>query len=163
MVGAVFLILIGITGFVLALKDSLPSVKPSSAKSKMEVDAKAFVAPIIAIESAIAHGNPNLKSVDDLDRVEIHASKGIYKLITSKGFAEIQVDAMSGEVLKTGIRNDQLFENIHDLRFFHPSLRTYVLPVVAVMLVTLGGTGLSIYITPIWRRRKFKQQSRNAD
>lgn len=161
-VGALSLILIGFTGFFLALKDQFPSIKPPSEKSKVEIDLHKFVSPAVAIDVAIASNHPNIKSDKDLDRVEIHASKGIYKLISKEGFAELQVDAMTGELLKTGVRNDQLLENIHDLRFFHPSLRTYLLPVIAVILVTLGITGLCIYITPIMRRRKFKAQTRES-
>jgi len=98
----------------------------------------------------------------DVDRLEYHAKKNVYKILAKTGYDEVQIDGTSGKVLSVGKRNDQMFEDIHDLSFFHPVLRETALPVIAVILFVLGTSGVTMYFVPIARRRRFQREQHRA-
>lgn len=162
LVGALFLILIALTGFILALKDVISGVKPPTAKGS-EVAGLHEVVPVsVALDAAFAQGIPELKGPDDVDRFEYHAGKNVFKVLSAEGYHEVQVDGKTGEVVSVGLRNDQRFEDIHDLRAFHPSLRELVLPVVAVILFVLGVSGVVMFFVPVVRRAKFRREQKRS-
>ena len=154
--GSLFLILIAVTGFFLALKRIVPGIRPPTLKGSVKTIEQA-VHPTAAVEAAVSAGLSGLSNVSDIDRFEIHMDKGVYKIISKTNFHEVQVDMGTGQVLGVGTRNDQLIENIHDLSFIEPRLRETLLPVVALALFALGASGLSIYFVPILRRRKHRR------
>jgi uncharacterized iron-regulated membrane protein len=159
--GSLFLILIALTGFFLALKRIIPGIRPATLKGSVTAVEQA-VHPTSAVEAAVSMGLSGLSSASDVDRFEIHMDKGVYKVIAKTNFHEVQVDMGTGKVLGVGTRNDQLIENIHDLSFIDPSLRETLLPVVALALFTLGASGLAIYIVPILRRRKHRRSAQTG-
>lgn len=159
LVGSLFLILIGITGFVLALKSVVPSIRIPTQKGTEIASPAELIHPSLAFEAAFSQGIPELKSVDDVDRFELHAGKNVYKIHSKEGYHEVQVDAGTAKVLSVGKRNDQFMEDVHDLSFFHPTLRETLLPVVAVCLTLLGFSGLVIYFIPVIRRAKHKKKA----
>lgn len=156
--GSLFLILIALTGFVLALKSVLPGVRPPTRGGSHEGAFGQFLHPDQAVQAAIGAGLPGLQSLEDVDRLEIHAGKGIYKVLSKEGYHEVQVDGGSGKVLSISRRNDQLMEDIHDLSILHPVLRITLLPVVAAVLLLLGISGVVMYFTPVLRRARHKRQ-----
>lgn len=155
---SVFLALIAFTGFLLAIKKKANWIQPPTQKGE-KVEQLREVASIDQIAAAaLALGLPELKTHDDIDRFEFHVSKNTFKITSKEGFREVQVEAKTGKVLSTGTRNDQMFEKIHDLSFFHPSLHEWVLPVVAVSLFVLGISGVIMFSVPIFRRWKYRRK-----
>ncbi len=158
LVCALFLLIISGTGLFLALKSRFDWIRPPT-QTGSEVGSLAEIVPVSrVVEAAFGAGYPELRSRDDIDRVEYHASKNVFKVHSKKGYREVQVCGGTGRVLATGQRNDQLLENIHDLRFFHPVLRETLLPVVAVGLFGLSCSGVVIALVPIVRRARFRRQ-----
>lgn len=157
LVGSLFLILIAVTGFLLALKGVIGGIRPPTEKGIKIDSLAAAVHPNVAVQSAFSKGLPGLTKLDHVDRFEFHADKGVYKILSKEGYHEVQVDAGTGDVLAVGRRNDQMFEDIHDLSFLHPALRETVLPVVAALLFSLGCTGLVMYFVPVFRRAKHRK------
>jgi uncharacterized iron-regulated membrane protein len=157
--GSLFLVVIAVTGFLLALKRSVPGIRPPTLQGSVQELGRA-VHPQVAVDAAIGVGLPGLSDASDVGRFEIHADKGVYKVQSKKGYHEVQIDMGTGEVVGAGRRNDQLIEDIHDLSFVHPALRETLLPVVALALFALGASGLFIYAVPILRRLKHRRTSR---
>lgn len=158
LIGALFLILISVTGFALALKSIVPAIKAPTQKGAKIDSPRDLVHPHVVMTSAFGVGLPELAEPKHIDRLELHNSKNIYKVTSKEGYHEVQIDGATGKVLSVSKRNDQLLENIHDLSFFNESFRVYILPIVALMLFILGVSGLVIYFTPIFRRIQFKRQ-----
>lgn len=155
LVNAAFLMLMAITGFVLAIKKQNPSIQPETSKGTPIEAASQLALPSKIAEGAFSAGDPHIKSLDDVHRFELHVSKGIYKVTSKEGYREVQVDATTGEVLSQGQRNDIFFEQIHDMSFFGEGWHGYVLPAVAVSLFLLGFSGVIMFFVPIYRRWKF--------
>lgn len=152
LLGSLFLVLIAVTGFLLALKRRFVWIQPPTAQGTLANDFS-NAAPLDAITgAALRLGLPELQGPEDIGRMELHSDRGIYKLISERGFHEVQVDAVTAKVLSVGRRNDQLIEAIHDLSFFSPWVRDWVLPIVALVLLGLGLTGIYLFFTPIYRR-----------
>lgn len=156
-ISCLFMILVAGTGLLLAWKKKFDWIQPPTQKGA-KLESAGQVLPVAKIaESVFSAGIPELTSLEDVDRFELHAGKGIFKVTSKEGFHEVQVDASSGEVLSRAQRNDQLFENIHDLSFFNPALRETLLPLVALSLILLGSSGLVLFATPLYRRWQFNR------
>jgi hypothetical protein len=155
-----FLALIAFTGFFLATKGSLGWVRPPEKDGQKIEDYSGVVSVHQAAEAAFAHGLPELRSMADVDRIDYRPGSNVFKVVSNEGYQEIQVDGSSGEVLQVAFRRDQLFEDLHDLSFFTDWLHTYWLPVVAVLLLTLSLTGISIWLTPVIRRARYRASKR---
>lgn len=156
LIGSLFLITISVTGFLLALKGQFTAIKPATTKGT-SVGIADMVHPGVALEAAFAKNLPGLATMKDINRLELHADKNVYKITSKEYFHEVQVDAGTGKVLSVGTRNDQLFENIHDLSFFKPVFRETVLPFIALILFILGTSGVIIYFVPVFRRIKHRK------
>lgn len=155
---AVLLVTIATTGFFLALKRQIPWMRPPERSGTEVANAAEIISVERAADAAFATGNPYLKTMDDVDRVDYRPGDNIFKVVSKKGYQEIQVDGKTGKVLSIGFRTDQLFENIHDFSFFHKEARTYVAPVAATGLMALAITGIIVFVNPILRRRKYRRE-----
>ncbi len=121
-----------------------------------------IIHPAKALEVVFGLGIAELAEAGHVDRLELHLSKNVYKVTSKEGYHEVQVDVASGKILSVGTRNDQLLEDIHDLSYFNPAFRIWVLPVIATLLFALGTTGLYIYFNPIVRRIQFNRSKRHG-
>ncbi|MGE0002833.1 MAG: PepSY domain-containing protein [Fimbriimonadaceae bacterium] len=157
--GSLCMLLLAVTGFFLALKSELEWMRPPTRKLESGQDLAAAIHPSEALNAGLDVGIAQLASLDDVDRFEYHSDAHVYKILSKDGYHEVQVDAANGDVLSVGKRNDQLTEDIHDLRFFHPQLRKFMLPVVAAGLFTLGVTGVVMYFVPVVRRWKYRRKT----
>jgi uncharacterized iron-regulated membrane protein len=159
LIGSLFMILLAVTGFLLALKREIPWMRPTDHRGGKIESLSQAVTLHEAAEAAFALGIPELRSREDIDRIDYRPGRNQFKIISKEGYHEVQVDGLSGEVLSHARRNDQLTEDIHDLSYFNESFRTYVLPLVGIVLFLLGVTGVVIFFTPVVRRRQFKRRT----
>lgn len=158
LVAALFLAIVAVTGFLLATKDTLGWVKPET-KSGEEVSNFAEVVSMETVGDAVfALGIAELKVWKDIERVDYRPSKNVFKVVSEKGYHEVQVDGKTGKVLGVAQRVDQLSEDIHDFSFFAKWMHAYWLPIVAIVLLALAISGVGMYLTPVIRRWKFKKQ-----
>lgn len=162
LVNSLFLLVISCTGLLLALKKRFDWIQPPTNKGE-KIAALNEVAPIGQIAEAVFAANvPELKTMEDVNRFELHVSKNIFKVTSNEGFKEVQVDAKTGEVLSVAQRNDMMFEAIHDMSFIHESLHAWVLPLVAISLFLLGVSGVYMFSVPVFRRWKYRQKQAEA-
>ncbi len=155
-----FLVVISATGFLLAIKGNVDWMRPASQKGGEVSSLSDVVGVGVALESAYGVGLAELKSDKDIDRFEYHSDKNIYKIISTKGYHEVQIDGADGKVLSVGKRNDQLSEDIHDLSFFADAAHAWVLPWVAVCLFFLGLSGVVMFFVPVYRRWQYRKGNR---
>jgi uncharacterized iron-regulated membrane protein len=161
LIGSIFLIVISATGFLLATKGSIGWIRPAE-KDGTEISSLAeVVSNHQAAEAAFALGIPELQTMAHIDRIDYRPKSNVFKVVSKEGYHEVQVDGKTGKVVNKAYRLDQLSEDIHDMSFFHDSLNTYWLPVVALLLLTLGITGVYIFFVPVWRRWKFAKSRKS--
>jgi uncharacterized iron-regulated membrane protein len=157
LIGAFFLAMIAVTGFLLATKDSLGWVKPET-QSGEKVSS---LAPVISLHSAseavFALGIPELRSHTDIERMDYRPEKNVFKIVSQRGYHEVQVCGSTGKVLSVAKRVDQLTEDIHDFRYFADWLHLYWLPVVSGILLGLAMTGIAVYVVPYVRRARYRR------
>lgn len=155
---ALALILIASTGFLLATKDTFGWVKPKTHEGKTFDDLAELITLDAAAQAAFALDIPELRSKDDIERIDYRPEKNVFKIVTHKGYHEVQVDGTTGEVLNVAKRIDQMAEDIHDFRYFSEYLHLFGSPTVAILLFGLGVTGLTIFFVPVVRRWRYKRK-----
>jgi uncharacterized iron-regulated membrane protein len=156
LVGSAFLMVIAVTGFLLAIKGRVEAIRPATRQGGAVVSMAEVAHPERVLAAAYGVGLAELRDVSDVRRFEYHVDKNVYKVLSARGYREVQVDGATGRVLSVGLRNDQRFEDLHDLSLVHPALRSTLLPVVAVLLFGLGASGVAMYFVPIVRRRRHR-------
>lgn len=157
LIGSLFLITISATGFLLATKDTLGWVKPPTHDGSALEHHNEIVSVGHAVESAIALGIEEIRTIHDIERVDYRPDKNVFKIVSHRGYHEVQVDGSTGKVLNVAKRWDQLTEDIHDLRYFALFLRDWWLPIVAILLFTLGLSGVIIFFVPVVRRARYRR------
>jgi uncharacterized iron-regulated membrane protein len=156
-VASLFLIVISVTGFLLATKDTFGWVKPPTHEGQQVGGLSEVVSLDSAAKSAFALGIPELKSREDIERIDYRPEKNVFKIVTHRGYHEVQVCGRTGAVLNVAKRVDQIAEDIHDFSFFEERLKLYGLPLVAILLFALGVSGICIFFVPVIRRWKFNR------
>jgi hypothetical protein len=159
---ALFLLSIALSGFILANKDRWTWIKPATAKGAAPAFTGKLTLAQIAM-AAVGSGHPELRTLDDIDRMELHADKSVVKVRSKGGYGEVQVCAFSGRVLAMGTRWDQFAENVHDLRWISVLLRDWVLPFVAIGLAYMALSGVGMVLVPVIRRRRFLRTQRDEE
>ncbi|MFM9874036.1 MAG: PepSY domain-containing protein [Fimbriimonadaceae bacterium] len=157
LVACLFLMVISFTGFFLAIKGKVGWMRPDT-KSGVGYGLAADLLPVgFVMDSAFAAGFPELAEEKHIDRMEFRAEEGVWKVLSRDGYREVQVDAVTGKILSKGQRNDQLFEDIHDMSFFATFWHEWGLPVVGFLLFWLSLSGVVMFFVPVVRRWKFNQ------
>jgi uncharacterized iron-regulated membrane protein len=148
-----FILLIAVTGTLLALKHNVGAIRTPTERGTRVETHEGVISIQQVIDAAIAVGRPEIQSVEDIDRIDYRPGRNNFKVQSSEGYWEIQVDGTSGEILSSSFRNDHFIETIHDLSFFTTALRDYWLPVVGVGLTALSLTGYWMILV-VWKRQR---------
>lgn len=160
--GSLFLLLISVTGFLLATKGTFGWVRPPE-RAGAPVDALSEVVSVDrAATAAFALGLPELTARDHIDRIDYRPASNVFKIVSKRGYHEVQVCGATGTVLQVAKRVDQLAEDLHDLSFLHSGLHAYWLPVVAVLLLYLSASGIAMFSTPVLRRWRYRRKVRGS-
>ncbi|MFQ3588515.1 MAG: PepSY-associated TM helix domain-containing protein [Fimbriimonadaceae bacterium] len=159
---SIALLLISATGFLLAIKARVDWIRPAERTGTLSDAPSTVVGVEAAMAAAFAQGIPELASPADVDRVDYRPKRNVYKVVSRRGYHEVQVDGANGEVLQVARRNDQFIEDLHDLSFFGEPLHRWVLPVVGAGLFALSLSGVVIYSVPVVRRMRFRRSGRSA-
>lgn len=163
LVACLFLMVISFTGFFLAIKGKLDWMRPKTQTGGEYASVSDLVPVGLVMEAAFLADYAELQKLEDIDRLEYHAEDRVWKVLSKKGYREVQIDAVSGEILSKGQRNDQMFEDLHDMSFFAKFWHEWGLPVVGFLLFWLSLSGVIMFFVPVVRRWKFKKgQKSNA-
>lgn len=152
---AAFLLLIAVTGFLLLLKKEYSWIQPPTQEAERVPMASplAFLTIEDAWKKVQAQGHPDFESHEDIDRIDVRPAKRIYKFRSKHNHTEIQVDAVTGKVLSVATRRSDFLESLHDGSWFAKPVHDYLMPLVAICLAFLVGSGLWLWVRPILSRR----------
>lgn len=158
LLASLFLLTIGVTGFLLATKGTFGWIRPPERDGQPVDSPSEIISVDRAMTAAFGIGLAALANPSHIDRVDYRPKRNVFKILSKEGYHEVQVCGKTGEVLQVASRNDQLAEDVHDLSFFREELHAYLLPLVAVCLVYLSASGIAMFFTPIVRRMKFNRK-----
>lgn len=151
---AIPVIIILITGILLLLKKDVAWIQPPSQKGSSKA-LKLTFDEILEVVSKVP--NVNLKSWDDINRLDVRPKKGLIKIRGNNDW-EVQVDSKTGEVLQVAQRRSDFIESIHDGSCFHESVKLGLFLPVAILLVGIWGTGLYLFLLPYLGRKVIKKE-----
>lgn len=154
---SLILINISVTGLLLLEKKQYDWIQPSTRKGTPGTPAD-FISMQQVLEAVFACQHPDFCDVNDIDRVDFRPDKRVYKVRAKTHHAEIQVDAITGEVLSTSTRFCDFLEQLHDGSWFGPWMHSMIMPVVAVANTVLAVSGLYLWLGPKFMRKRRRQK-----
>jgi len=112
------------------------------------------------LEVVFGSGNADFRTVEDIDRVDFRPGKRVFKVRSRHDYAEIQVDAVSGEILSVARRPSDLLEALHDGSYYAEWVHAALMPVTGGGLILLTVSGLYLWLA-VWVRRR-RQKNRQT-
>jgi uncharacterized iron-regulated membrane protein len=149
------LINISVTGLLLLEKKRCDWIQPPTQRGQEGKPAD-FVTIQAAMESVLDCNHPDFATADAIDRIDVRPGKRVYKVLSKTNYAEIQIDAMTGQVLSAGTRQSDWLEQLHDGSLFGEWAHAMLMPLVAVANIVLAVTGLYLWLGPKFRKQKAK-------
>ena len=145
-------IIVCISGLFLQLKKDVHWIQPRSITATPGDPLIAFNTILDSVKTI----NPaQIKTWDDIDRLDVRPDKGIVK-VRAKSSYEIQLDLQTGRILQTAYRRTDLIENFHDGSFFHLKAKYWIFLPSAILTILLWLTGILIF----FQKGKNKKQQR---
>jgi len=151
------LLLISVTGFLLATKKSVNWIRPLEKGGPAFESFSELASLDTVVSSVFAVGIAELQTKKDIDRIDYRPKSNVFKVLSKKGYHEVQVDGTSGKVVNVAKRNDHFIEALHDFSWFHDFANLYGLPLVAAGLCFLAASGIGIFFVPVVRRWKHRK------
>jgi hypothetical protein len=157
----VFMIIIGITGVLLAWKSEL-QFKP---QTKESVFTGKKLVSLSFIQNKATEICDSLKLSPEIDRIDYRPSKGIAKVRFKKHFTELQIDCFSGNIVSIEQRTDSIIEMIHDgsiidfiIKSKSKNVKLIYATTTSIALVLLAFSGFWLWLKPkkIKKLKKFK-------
>jgi uncharacterized iron-regulated membrane protein len=152
---------IATSGFLLLIKKNYDWLQPPT-KQGAPGEIGDFLTLAEVFDVVFAQDHPAFQSLDDVDRIDFRPGKRVHKVRSNYDHWEIQVDAVSGEVLSVERRMSDLIESIHDGSFFGDWVHGWLMPVVACALLFLAFSGLWLWLEPTIRKRRRKKRRISA-
>lgn len=160
------------TGVLLQIKKQWVWVQPAEQKgaaklSEIKIDASNPQAgmPVMDFATLLQRlqecQSVEIKSWDDVQRIDIRPSKGIAKFSVRGGW-EVQLDLSDGRILQEAIRRSDWIESMHDGSFFGGDwAKLGVFLPAALVLLVMWGTGLWLFLLPflVKRRRAIRKNN----
>ena len=138
------------SGLLLLLKKDWAWVQPPTQRgsgTELALGWDAILARAAAVPEA------GIESWQDVDRLDVRPELGMLK-VRAKNRWEVQLDAVTGEILSSSYRRSDLIESIHDGSWFHDRAKLWVWLPAAVILVGLWFTGVYLWWLPYGMRRR---------
>ena len=143
------LLVIG-TGILLMLKKDVAWIQPPTERGSTKELGLSFDEILASAQSVPEAG---IEGWDDIDRLDVRPGKGMVKVRANNRW-EVQLDAVTGEVLLTAYRRSDLIESLHDGSFFHDKVKLFIFLPSGILLFVLWVTGIYLFGRPYLVRRK---------
>ncbi|NVK56765.1 MAG: PepSY domain-containing protein [Alteromonadaceae bacterium] len=141
------------SGLLLQIKKQSDWIQPPTKRGMASIPAIAFD-DVLNIAQTIPE--LNVRSWQQIDRLDVRPEKGIIKLF-AKNRWEAQLDAQSGEVLQVAYRRSDIIESIHDGSWFADSAKLWVFLPAGILLFLMWCTGLVLLFTTL--KSKYKKRA----
>ena len=148
------LINVSVTGLFLLEKKQYEWIQPAT-RTGQEGTPSDFVSIQRLFDIVAECNHPDFPNIDSIDRIDFRPGKRVYKVRAKTHHAEIQVDAISGQVLNVAARRSDLLEQLHDGSYLGSWMHGKVMPGVAVANIILALSGLYLWLG---RRRSRKKR-----
>ena len=158
---AILLVISAVTGILLSLKKDVALIQPPTQKgvSKNLADWKPLHQLSLTAQEAFYSAYPEQK--DNLvDKMDVRPSKGIVKVLFEKGYWEVQVDGVSGEVKSIAKRHSDWIEHLHDGSIISDGFKLFSMNFLGLGLLFLIATGIWLWYGPRRVRKEKKRASR---
>ena len=155
---AVPLLVVIATGIILMLKKQSSWIQPPTiggSTKELKVSFDQILASVQSVPEA------DIKSWDDIDRLDVRPAKGMIK-VRGVNRWEVQLDAATAEVLHVAYRRSDLIESLHDGSFFHDKVKLFVFLPSGILLFLLWVTGLYLFAQPHLARRKRRRSAKTV-
>jgi len=146
------------SGFLLLIKKKVDWIQPPTLKGA-EGGVAEFITNQRLFETVFAQNHQDFRSLEDIERVDFRPGKRVFKVRSEHHHSEIQVCAVTGEVLSVKWRMSDLLETIHDGSFFVGWIHDWFMPAFAVALLFMVFSGLWLWIEPMLRKRRRKRRA----
>ena len=141
--------LIFTTGVLLQLKKQSNWIQPSIDK----ISSNKPTMLTSYLDAAKSVPEAEVKSWDDINRIDIRPDKGIAK-IRSNNHWEIQIDSKTAEVFSVKYRRSDIIESVHDGSFFTDYVKFgWFLP-TGILLIFVSISGIYMFLLPLMLRNK---------
>lgn len=141
------------TGILLLEKKKFACIQPPTLTGA-EGTVEDFISTRKLFEIVLSRAGTNFRSLEDVDRIDFRPGKRVFKVQSKHNYAEIQVDAVTGEILSTVWRPSDLLEDMHDGSYYADWLHATLMPVAGGGLVLLSVSGLYLWLAPKVRKRR---------
>jgi len=150
---SVVLINLAITGLLLLEKKRFEWIQPGTRTGQAGTPAE-FISMQCVLKAVSECNHPDFQDVDSIDRIDFRPGKRVYKVRARTNQAEIQVDAITGQVLNVSRRRSDLLEQLHDGSYLGDWMYGAVMPMAAVGNIVLAVSGLYLWLGPKFRKRR---------
>lgn len=153
------LLLTATTGLLLLCKRDYAWIQPPTQRGA-DGPAEAL-RPLHEVYAAVfALGLPQFRSEADIERVDFRPARRIHKIHSIHDHLELQVDAITLQVHGPAVRRSDWLEQLHDGSWFGEWVRGWVMPLVALAVLLLAGSGYYLWLWPHWRARQLRRRVR---
>ena len=145
------------TGILLLEKKNFAWIQPptlTGAEGKVED----FISSRKLVEIVLSRGGTNFRSIEDIDRIDFRLDQRVFKVQSKHNYAEIQVDAVTGEILSVNWRPSDLLEDMHDGSYYADWLQATLMPIAGGGLALLSVSGLYLWLAAWLRKRRQKRK-----
>lgn len=144
---------IAVSGFLLLIKKDFDWIQPPT-RTGAAGGVETFITNQRLFEVVFAQDHPGFHTLADIDRVDFRPDRRVFKVRSVHAHAEIQVDAVTGEVLSTAVRRSDLIESLHDGSYYGDWAHGWLMPATSAALLLLLGSGLYVWLQPKYRRAR---------
>ena len=146
-----------LTGILLLEKKNYAWIQPPTLTGS-ERKAEDFVSTRNLVEIVLSQDSTNFRSLEDIDRIDFRPDQRVFKVHSKHNYAEIQVDAVTGEILSSAWRPSDLLEDMHDGSYYADWLHATLMPVAGGGLVLLSVSGIYLWLAAWLRKRRQKRK-----
>jgi len=150
---SVVLINVSVTGLLLLEKKQYEWIQPATRKGQEGATAE-LISMQRVFDTVLACNHPDFPNIEAIDRIDFRPGKRVHKVRSKTHHAEIQIDAITGEVLNIATRPSDFLEQLHDGSMLGEWIHGKVMPVAAIANIILVVSGLYLWLGPKLRRKR---------
>ena len=149
MASALPLLIIFMTGALLAISPKVDFLQPSAPKQESGLELS--FEQILAVARSVPEAK--IQSWDDVNQIDVRPRTGVVR-VRADNYWEIQINARTGQILRAAPRWKSLVVAIHEGNWFAPWVRTGVFFPAGILAIVLWSSGVILAIQWLRARRK---------
>ncbi len=144
---ALFMLITSITGVLLGWKKNVELLQPATLKGS-STNVETWISFEHVAQVALRAIDSVTHQHNSVDRFDVRFDKGIVKVLFTKGYWEVQVDATTGKALSVAQRHADWIEHIHDGSIVNDVFKLFYTNYMGLGLLTLAISGFWLWYGP---------------